>query len=196
MLWVWGIRHRLNGKMATRSHLIALAQSTRPGRRDEILEDPVRRQLAEMFVIDYVTYNNDRRGHNFGGILQEEGPYRLTMIDNGDAFSGTCAGQRHSTTVFRALRMFPRELVERLAALDTERTTALLRTLTGEPLVSSRTVVGFLRCRDAALRQVRGLERSYGDDVWFSMADDDARFWHRREPPTPDRTNLQPSRAW
>lgn len=181
MLWIWGMHFAFDGhRRFSEQQLVGLSETL--GTEERLARSQMR-QLSEMFILDFITFNNDRRGANIGCILQPDGEVRLTLIDNGDAFSGGCRTGTRFDRAFTALQAFPSEMIERLERLDDTLLATLLRDRSGRPLLKEHWLSAFQRCRKMALRHVSGLGRR-GRATWFTMTEDDERFWR----PHPART--------
>ena len=163
-LWAPNYIARLGQYRPTERVLQALAGAVAVGNRARVLASRFHRRFAELLILDYLVYNNDRR-HNLGMV---RGPtVVLFPIDFGDGLTATPRDKVLCRSLFFRMTLFRRALVERLGALSAQQAVALMRRPGAPPLVARAQVEWMLQQRDEILAHVRWVRKRFGPRVFY-----------------------------
>lgn len=119
-------------------------------------------QLSTLLLFDLLQNNSDRFS---GGNMLGSGDGRtLYYMDNAFGFQADPDGHVRCMSYLSRSQKFSRSFVKRLERLTREELASALTGEPGAPLLSDEEIDALLRRRDRALRYVRGLCTTYGED--------------------------------
>ncbi|MCC6746648.1 MAG: hypothetical protein IT371_03255 [Deltaproteobacteria bacterium] len=165
-VWAPAYVDRLGTHRATRQNLLALASFLAPARREEVRRSALLQEIADVFVLDFLVYNNDRR-RNLGSVRHAPDGVRLFAIDFGDGLSASPRKKRLCKALLAELGLFRRTLVERIRHLTEEQLVTLWHRPNRGWLVEREHVAIVLAQKRRLLEHVARRERQHGAQIYF-----------------------------
>ncbi|MCK5800229.1 MAG: hypothetical protein KAI47_23725 [Deltaproteobacteria bacterium] len=164
-LWAPTYRGGLGRRRATASLLGQLASVLRVVNRSRVLASPLHQALSDLFVLDFLLYNNDRRRNL--GVLRDGDRLHLYPIDFGDGLTATPKKKRLCRRLLLGTGLFRRRLLLRLHGLDCAGVRRLLTHGRFGLLVPERQLVLLMRQRRVLLGHIAWVVKRYGDRTLF-----------------------------
>jgi hypothetical protein len=167
--WVPSYTHRRFGKkIANEEYMNAIAASLHPANKEKLRKEyPLYLELGRGIVFDYLIINEDRP-ENLGTILLPDGSYKLVLIDNGLALGVEHGGRTVMKKMFKSMRIFPKDMIDRIRALDDAQVAELLRPK-DDPVMwlPEVCITQLLKRRDDIVSTVDGWYAKWGDIIWY-----------------------------
>jgi hypothetical protein len=167
--WVPSYWHRrIGAKVANEEYMTAIAKSIHPANRKKLEKDyPVYLEMGRGIVFDYLIINEDRP-ENLGTLLMPDGSYKLVFIDNGLALGVEHGGRTVMKNMFLAMRMFPRDMIDRIRDLEDADLWKLLRP-PDDPVMwlPEVCVEQLIKRRDFIVKTVDEWHEKWGDIIWY-----------------------------
>lgn len=160
-LWAPRYRNRLGPYLPSARLLRQLAGSLRVQHRDRVLRSPLHRGLADLFVLDFLVYNNDRR-RNLGSLRVGRRGFRLYPIDFGDGLTATPHRKLLCRQLLLQTALFRRALIDKIRGLTRPQVDKLLTHPRLGLLVESAQIKLLFEQRRALLEHVRWVVQRYG----------------------------------
>lgn len=167
--WVPHYRHRTFGaRVIGETYMTEIARSLHPANKAELREEhDLYLQLGRGIVFDYLIINEDRP-ENLGTILLPDGTYHLVLIDNGLALGVEHGGRTVMKDMFRKMRIFPRNMIEKIRALEKSRVEAMFRPEDDKVMWLPEIIAKqFWKRRRYILDRVEKYHQMYGDVIWY-----------------------------
>jgi hypothetical protein len=143
-------------------NLDRIARSMTTPNHARVAGSPMYRQLGSMFLLDYLTFNEDR-SHNLGTLRASDGPPFLVLFDHGAALRRARWDDRSAAARFQTVELFPRETVRALRTIDEARLRELLTAPRPGASVGAREIAEVARRREMLLRRVDELCALHGE---------------------------------
>jgi len=167
--WVPSYWHRhIGAKVANEDYMKAIAKSIHPANREKLEKDyPVYLEMGRGIVFDYLILNEDRP-ENLGTILMPDGSYKLVFIDNGLALGVEHGGRTVMKSMFQDMRMFPKDMIDRIRDLEDDEIWKLLRP-PDDPVMwlPEVCVEQLIKRRDFIVKTVDEWHLKWGDIIWY-----------------------------
>lgn len=167
--WVPSYRHRAFGKrIIGETYMTEIAKSLHPMNKKKLREKyDLYLQLGRGIVFDYLIINEDRP-ENLGTILMPDGSYHMVLIDNGLALGVEHGGRTVMKNMFKEMRIFPRDMIDKVRALERDELEAMLRPEDDKPMMLPEVCVKQLwKRRQFILDQIDKYHEMYGDVIWY-----------------------------
>ena len=167
--WVPTYRHRTFGKrIIGETYMTEIAKSLHPMNKKVLREEhDLYLQLGRGIIYDYLIINEDRP-ENLGTILMPDGTYHMVLIDNGLALGVEHGGRTVMKNMFKAMRIFPKDMIDRIRALDEDEVSAMLRPEDDKVMMLPEVCVKqFWKRRQFILDRVDSFHEKYGDVIWY-----------------------------
>jgi hypothetical protein len=167
--WVPTYRHRAFGKrIIGETYMTEIAKSLHPVNKKKLREEhDLYLQLGRGIIFDYLIINEDRP-ENLGTILMPDGAHHMVLIDNGLALGVEHGGRTVMKNMFKAMRIFPRDMIDKLRALDEDEVSGMLRPEDDKVMMLPEVCVKqFWKRRQFILDRVDSFHEKYGDVIWY-----------------------------
>jgi len=167
--WVPSYRHRTFGsRVIGETYMEEIARSLHPMNKKKLREDhDLYLQLGRGIVFDYLIINEDRP-ENLGTILMEDGSYHIVLIDNGLALGVEHGGRTVMKNMFRKMKIYPKDMIDRIEALEKDEIDEMLRP-PDDPVmwIPEVCVEQLWKRRQYILDRVEERHQMYGDVIWY-----------------------------
>ncbi len=167
--WVPTYRHRTFGKRVIgETYMTEIAKSLHPVNKKKLREEhDLYLQLGRGIIFDYLIINEDRP-ENLGTILMPDGSYHMVLIDNGLSLGVEHGGRTVMKDMFKEMRIFPRDMIDRIRSLDEDEVSQMLRPEDDSVMMLPEVCVKqFWKRRQFILDRVDSFHEQYGDVIWY-----------------------------
>lgn len=162
-LWVVGYLPMLGYYPTSMSRLKRMANALKPESHLPVYGDPAWQALSDMYVVDFVVYNDDR-SREAGSVRLADGGHRLVLLDNGDSLWADDPDETavRARELFERVQLFSPNVLEGLETLDKEAVASLLVDGYGEPLAKANHLRRVRRRAREAAARIRALGEEHG----------------------------------
>lgn len=167
--WVPSYWHRRFGKkIANKQYMAAIARSLHPGNSEKLEEKyPLYLEIGRGIIFDYLIINEDRP-ENLGTILLPDGSHKLVMIDNGLALGVEHGGRTVMKNMFLSMRLFPKDMIEKIKALDDDEILEMLRPPDDPPMwLPEICVKQLIKRKQVIINHVDKWHEKWGNIIWY-----------------------------
>ncbi len=167
--WVPSYFHRRFGKkIANEDYMTAIAKSLHPGNLEKLKKKyPLYLDVGRGIIFDYLIINEDRP-ENLGSILLPDGSYKLVLIDNGLSLGVEHGGRTVMKNMFKKMRIFPRDMIDKIKALDDDELNDMLRPPDDKVMwIPEICIEQLIKRRDDIIETVKQWHDKWGDIIWY-----------------------------
>lgn len=165
-IWAPSFRNRIGQYIPKRSVLRMLALSLSVRNRARVLKSKIHQQLADIFLLDFLVYNNDRR-RNLGTILKSNGELLLFPIDFGDGLTAQAGRKLLCKELLMRTGLFRKHVVKKLENLTKGKIKRLFHHSDYGYLVKERQIDILLKQRTFLLKHIKWMKHRFGKRVFI-----------------------------